>query len=36
MKLIFNPCIYNFMSFIIIKKVEIVGPKAHHSSFEDD
>ena len=31
-----NPCIYNFMSFVIIKKGEIVGPKAHHSSFDDD
>ena len=27
MKLIFNPCIYNSMSFVIIKKGEIVGPK---------
>ena len=24
------------MSFVIIKKGEIVGPKAHHSSFDDD
>ena len=36
MKLNFNPCIYNSMSFVIIKKGEIVGPKAHHSSFDDD
>ena len=36
MKHIFNSCIYNFMSFVIIKKGEIVGPKAHHSSFDDD
>ena len=36
MKLVFNPCIYNFMSFVIIKKGEIVGPKAHHSSIDDD
>ena len=26
MKLDFNPCIYNSMSFVIIKKGEIVGP----------
>ena len=32
----FNPCIYNSMIFVIIKKGEIVGPKAHHSSFDDD
>ena len=24
------------MSFVIIKKGEIVGPKAHHPSFDDD
>jgi len=24
------------MSFIIIKKGEIVGPKAHHFSFDDE
>ena len=36
MKLKFNPCIYNSMSFVIIKKGEIVGPEAHHSSFDDD
>ena len=36
LKLYFNPCIYNSMSFVIIKKEEIVGPKAHHSSFYDD
>ena len=36
MKLDFNPYIYNFMSFVIIKKEEIVGPKAYHSSFDDD
>ena len=24
------------MSFVIIKKGEIVGLKAHHSSFDDD
>ena len=24
------------MSFVIIKKGEIVGPKAYHSSFDDD
>ena len=35
-ELIFNPCIYDSMSFVIIKKREIVGPKAHHSSFDDD
>jgi len=35
-KLNFNPCIYNFMSFVIIKKGEIVGPEALHSSFDDD
>ena len=28
-------CIYNSMSFVIIKKGEIVGPKAHYSSFDD-
>ena len=28
MKLNFNPCIYNSMSFVIIKKGEIVSPKA--------
>ena len=32
----FNPYIYNSMSFVIIKKGEIVGPKAHHSTFDDD
>ena len=32
----FNPCIYNSMSFVIIKKGEIVGSKAHHSSFDDE
>ena len=36
LKLYFNPCIYNFMSFVIIKKEEIVRPKAYHSSFDDD
>jgi len=36
MKLIFNPYIYNSMSFVIIKKREIVVPKAHYSSFDDD
>jgi len=36
MKLNFNPCIYNSMSFVIIKKGEIVGPEALHSSFDDD
>ena len=36
MKLDFNPYIYSSMSFVIIKKGEIVGPKAHHSSFDDD
>ena len=36
MKLNFNPYIYNSMSFVIIKKGEIVGPKAHHSSFDDE
>ena len=36
MKLIFNPYIYNSMSFVIIKKGEIVGPMAHHSSFDND
>ena len=36
MKFNFNPCIYNSMSFVIIKKGEIVGPKAHRSSFDDD
>ena len=36
LKLYFNPCIYNSMSFVIIKKGEIVGPKAHRSSFDDD
>ena len=36
MKLNFNPCIYNSMSFVIIKTGEIVGPEAHHSSFDDD
>jgi len=35
-ELIFNPYIYNSMSFVIIKKGEIVGPKAHHFSFDDD
>jgi len=24
------------MSFVIIKKGEIVGPKAYHPSFDDD
>ena len=33
MKLNFNPCIYNSMSFVIIKKGEIVGSKAHRSSL---
>ena len=33
MKLNFNPCIYNFMSFVITKKGEIVSPKVHHSSL---
>ena len=28
--------LYNFISFVIIKKGEIVGSKAHHSSFDDD
>ena len=32
----FNPCIYNSMSFVIIKKGEIVDPKTHHASFDDD
>ena len=36
MKLIFNPCIYNFISFVIIKKGKIVGPKAFHPNFDDD
>ena len=36
MKLNFNPCIYKSMSFVMIKKREIVGPKAHCSSFDDD
>ena len=36
MKLNFNPCIYNSMSFVIIKKWEIVGLEAHHSCFNDD
>ena len=36
MKLNVNPCIYNSMSFVIIKKGEIVGPEAHHSSFDAD
>ena len=35
MKLNFNPCIYNSM-IVIIKKGEIVGPKAFLSSFDDD
>jgi len=26
----------NSISFIVIKKGEIVGPKAYHSSFDDD
>ena len=34
MKLIFNPSIYNSMSFVIIQKGEIVGPKTHHSTFD--
>jgi len=36
MKLIFNPYIYNSMSFVIIKNREIVGPKVNHPSFDDD
>ena len=36
MKLYFDPCIYNSMSFVIIEKGEIVGPEAFHSSFDDD
>ena len=36
MKLNFNPCIYNSMSFVIIKKEEIVGSEAFYSSFDDD
>ena len=36
LKINFNPCIYNSMSFVIIKKGEIVGPKAHHCSFDND
>ena len=28
MKLYFKPCIYNSMSFVIIKKGEIVSPEA--------
>ena len=36
MKLNFNPCIYNSMSFVIIKKGEIVGREALHYSFDDD
>ena len=36
MKLNFNPFMYNSMSFVIIEKGEIVGPKTHHSSFDDD
>ena len=36
MKLNFNPCIYNSMSFVIIKRGEIVSPEALHSSFDDD
>ena len=36
MKIIFNSCIYNSMSFVIIQKGKIVGPKAYHSSFDDD
>jgi len=36
MKLNFNPCIHNSMSFVIIKKGEIVSPEAFHSSFDDD
>ena len=36
MKLNFNPCIYNSMSFVIIKKGEIVGPEARRSSFDND
>jgi len=35
MKFNFNPCTYNSISFVIIKKGEIVGPEAIHSSFED-
>ena len=33
--LIFSLCIYNSMSFIIIKKRKTVGQKAYHSSFDD-
>jgi len=36
MNLNFNPCLYNSMSFVIIKKGEIVVPEAHYSSFDDD
>ena len=35
-KLIFNPCIYNPISFVIIKNEEIVSPKAIHLSFDED
>ena len=36
MMLNFNPCIYNSLSFVIIKKGKIVGPMAHRSNFDDD
>ena len=36
MKFNFNLCIYNSMGFVIIKKGEITGPKARHSSFDND
>ena len=32
----FQIYIYNLISFVINKKVEIVGPKAFHPSFDDD
>ena len=36
MKLNLNPCIYNSMTFVIIKKGENVGSEAGHSDFDDD
>ena len=36
MKLNLNLCIYNLISFVVIRKGEIVGLEAFHLSFDDD